>query len=331
MNLPSTSEALRFHEFGTPTEVLKLESIELPQLKPDEVRLKILAAPINPADYFSIKGQYGIRKQLPAIAGMEGLGEVVAHGSDVANLQIGDRCFIPSHPGAWQSYSTAKASDLFRSPDNMEIKVAAMCWINPATAWLMLKEFEKLQPGDWVVQNAATSAVGKLVIQFASHLGYKTVNLARSLEQKSQLEKLGADFVLKDDEEAAKAILEAMGGPKAKLALNAVGGQSAISLAQSLAEGCNLITYGAMDGRPAPFPARLLIFNDIRLRGFWVSRWYENSSRERIELMMTELFQFMSNTQTRIDIAATYPLNQYREALLHSIKPGKEGKVLFVP
>ncbi len=331
MDIPSHSQALRFHSFGNPNEVLRLEPIPLSKPKENEIVLETIRAPINPADVFSVKGQYGIRKALPAIGGMEGLGKVIAVGSKVSSLKVGDRCFIPAAAGSWQSHVRIEAATVFRAPEILDEEIAAMCWINPPTAWLMLKQFTRLKPGDWIIQNAATSAVGKLVIQFSRHLGYKTINLVRDLAQAEKLKGLGADAVLQDKPDAAKDIIELTADQKPKLALNAVGGQSVLAMAEILEEGHDLVTYGAMDGRPASFPARFLIFNDIRLRGFWVSKWYQKASRESIESMMTELFTFMHNTNTKIDIASTYPLSEYKEAIMKSIKPGKKGKILFSP
>jgi len=204
-----------------------------------------------------------------------------------------------------------------------------MFWINPATAWRMMRDFATLKPGDWIVQNAATSAVGKLVIQFAHHLGIRTANLVRNLEAAPRLLQLGATRVFKDDRDAAQAIREAIGSDQAKLGLNAVGGSSALTIAKVLADNALLVTYGGMDREPAPFPTRHLIFNNLSLRGFWISHWYRNASRTTIEAMHEEIAQLMKTAAIATQVAATYPLENWRAALQHSQQSGKSGKILF--
>ena len=329
MNSPATSLALRHAAFGDPNEVLGLEEVKLPPLAPGEVALGFLVAPINPADFGRINGTYGQLAQLPATAGFEGVAEVIALGPDTSLFQIGDRVLAPSDTGSWQTHANALESSLFRAPSSLSVQQAAMFWINPATAWRLMHDFANLKPDDYIVQNAATSAVGKLVIQFAHHLGIRTVNLVRNLAAAPELFKHGATHVFEDNRDAPKAILKAIGPDKCKLGLNAVGGSSALSIAKTLADAAPLVTYGGMDRDPAPFPTRYLIFNNISLHGFWVSKWYQTTLRKTIEAMHQEIAQLMKTTSTESEIAATYPLQNWQEALSHSQKSGKSGKVLF--
>lgn len=323
--------ALRYTEYGPAADALSLETFELPELEAGQVLLKVLAAPINPADLGRIGGTYGELAPLPATAGLEGVAEVVQTADDVTRPRIGQKVFVPSEIGSWQSYAIAQADTLYPAPEKLPIEQAAMGWVNPATAWKLLHDFTKLQAGDVIVQNAATSAVGKLVIQISNHLGIKTINLVRDLASAEHLKKLGASIVVVDDRDAAKIALKATGGKKAKLALNSVGGSSVYGMCKMLADGATVATFGGMDRDPAPFPTRYLIFNDIRLRGFWVSKWYKVSKREEILALHNEVFSFMENAKIRVDVAATYPLERYQEALEHSQKSGKSGKVLFTP
>lgn len=323
--------ALRHATFGKPEEALSLQTWELPPLGVAQALLKILAAPINPADFGRVGGTYGELAELPATAGLEGVAEVVAVGSPDCCFKVGQHVFVPSELGSWQTHAIADCDALYPAPEKLPLEQAAMGWVNPATAWKLMHDFAKLQAGDVIVQNAATSAVGKLVIQIASHLGIKTVNLVRSLDAEAQLKELGAAIVLIDDRDAAKAALEETWGKRAKIALNSVGGSSALGMCKMLANGGTLITFGAMDRAPAPFPTRYLIFNDIRLRGFWVSKWYKTAPRQEILALHNQVFTFMENAKIHMDVAASYPLEQWQKALEHAQASGKPGKVLFKP
>lgn len=329
MKLPKQTQALRYHSFGKPEETLRLEELPLPNLAPGEALLKVLAAPINPADLGRIGGTYGELAELPAVAGLEGVGEIVGLGSDSSQLRVGQRVFVPARAGSWQSHAVAFQDELYAAPESLPLEIAAMGWVNPPTAWKLIHDFAKLEPGDWIVQNAATSAVGKLVIQFARHLGLRTLNLVRSLHAAERLRELGADIVLLDDKDAGKAGLDATSGAKAKLGLNAVGGASAYTECKLLADGSPLVTFGGMDRDPAPFPTRYLIFNDLRLRGLWVSRWYATAPRAEIEALHADVFGFMASAKVQIDVAHRYSLADYKIALASAQEPGKPGKTLF--
>ncbi len=329
MNIPNTTKALRYSEFGDPMETLKLETIPLAPPENDEVTVRILATPINPADLGRISGSYGTLATLPATGGLEGVGEVVSCGADAERFQIGSRVIFSGDPGSWQTFANLSQSRIQPAPVSLNNEQAAMFWINPATAWRMLNDFADLRSGDWIIQNAATSAVGRLVIQFAATQGIKTANLVRNLECKSSLREIGADLVLEDNRDAAKILKETIGPNKVYLGLNAVGGSSALTICKCLADQSALVTYGGMDREPAPFPTRYLIFNDLRLYGFWVSQWYRKASASEIEEMHQTIAESMRDHSISIPVCGSYALDDWRDALVQSIQPGKPGKVLF--
>lgn len=196
-----------------------------------------------------------------------------------------------------------------------------MLRINPATALCMLREFVRLEPGDWVFQNAANSAVGRCVVQMCRHYGWKSLNVVRREELLTELGNLGADAVLLDT-----TALPRLG---AKLALNAVGGDSATRLAGALADGGTIVTYGAMARQPLRIPNGQLIFNDIAWRGFWVTRWYQHAIPEARAAMFSELFRLVGAGVVNTPVEAVYPLAEIESALAHAAKSGRAGKVLL--
>lgn len=325
------TRALRYQAHGNPDDVLSLETVELPPLEPDAVTLRILAAPINPADFGRIGGTYGSLAELPAVGGLEGVGEVIETGAAVSRLQLGDRVLLGGDPGSWQTFARAKETGLFHAPRSLDALQSAMFWVNPATAWRMMRDFADLSPGDIIVQNAATSAVGRLIIQFASHLGIRTINLVRDPAAIPSLLELGASHAIVDSRDASKEIMRLpdFERSRAKLGLNAVGGSSALGIAKLLADNAPLVTYGGMDREPAPFPTRYLIFNNLELRGFWVSQWYQTATPDAVSSMHEEIARLMETASISSNIAATYPIEAWKEALASSQRPGKPGKVLF--
>src|SRR5437764_404625 len=121
---------------------------------------------------------------------------------------------------------------------------------NPADVWRVLHDYVHLEKGDWLIQNAANSAAGRDVIQIAHELGYKTVNVVRRSELIQELRAEGGDVVLVDGDNLREEVKNATGGASIHLGLNSVGGDSASRLANCLAPGSTLVTFGVMSLQP---------------------------------------------------------------------------------
>jgi trans-2-enoyl-CoA reductase len=198
-------KAIVYHAHGKPEEVLRLEEQLLPLPAADEALVLVAAAPINPADLNAIEGKYPIRPDLPATPGMEGAGVVVKIGSAVKNLPIGTQVILPHNLGTWREACVVSAEKLVAVPNEIEPEQAAMLKINPLTAWRMLHDFVALQPGDWMIQNAANSAAGRAAIVICRELGFRTVNVVRRPELIDELRAEGGDVVLLDHETARRS------------------------------------------------------------------------------------------------------------------------------
>jgi len=321
--------AIIFHEHGAPAKVTCLEEIVLEPPKSGEVLVRMIAAPIHPADLNLIEGKYPIRPVLPATAGSEGAGVVKAIGDDVEQVAPGDVVLLPRAFGTWREAGVAKAEDLVVVPDGIDPLQAAMLRVNPATAFCMLRDFVELQPGDFVLQNAGNSAVGRAVIQLAHAFGWRTISLVRRPELIDELKASGADFAFLDDEEASPRIELATAGALIRLALNAVGGESALRLANALAPGGTIVTYGAMARQPLRIPNGLLIFKDLRFRGFWITPRRQRGTREENAAMFNELFTLARRGVLRQPIERVYPIEAMSEAIAHAQRSGRAGKILF--
>lgn len=317
--------ALRFHTHGDPATTLQLDEIEERPLEDGEVRLKILAAPVNPADLNLIQGNYGTHPALPATVGMEGCGEVT--GSRSADFRIGDRVIALRPVGSWAQSAVTRPENLFKLPPGLDPHQASMLKVNPATAWRLLTSFATLQPGDWIVQNAANSAVGRCVIALAKRLGIRTINLVRREELIEELKNLGGDEVLLDDDSA----VERAASLKPRLAFNCVGGESSVRLLKALAPAGIHVTYGAMARRPVTVSARALIFDGIQVRGLWITRWIEEGDPAEVAEVYRRLAALMLDGVISIPVDAVYGLADYAAALARLEGADRVGKVLFAP
>ena len=324
-----TINAVVYETHGNPTDVLLVESRPWPTPAADEVVVKISAAPINPADLNQIEGKYPVRPALPATPGFEGAGIVVELGGDVKGLTSGALVILPHNLGTWRDAVSVNAKDLVVVPDGIEPVQAAMLKINPLTAWRLLHDYVELEKGDWVIQNAANSAAGCDVIQIAHELGYKTVNVVRRAELIDELRAEGGDVVLGDGDNLREEVKSATSGAPIRLGLNSVGGDSALRLANCLAPGGTLVSFGAMSLQPLKIPTGLLIFKDLRFRGIWINKWYDNATpSERMETFQP-LFELARRGLLKTKIEKVYPLSEVKAAVVHAAQGKRSGKIVL--
>lgn len=318
-----------FSQWGSPREVLKLENRTSPSfLLPRQVRVAMRLTPLNPADINLIEGTYGIRPSLPAIPGNEGFGEVIEIGSEVKLLKKGD-WVRPLTQGTWQQECMGNENEWILFPhQNVSPEFISQLWVNPSTAWRMLHDFVSLQPGDWIIQNASTSCVGLSVIQIAKSLGWKTLSLVRREEDVTKLKSFGADEVFVENATIRDSLKEFKKNYSPQLALNAVGGESASHLAKTLGFSGTLVTYGAMSKQPLSIPNGLLIFHQIQLKGFWITPWQQKASSEIIQSMFHALISLHQTNQLQLPVEKIYPFTELLEAIDHSQRPSRTGKIL---
>jgi trans-2-enoyl-CoA reductase len=314
-----------------PQDVIQAVEFETPTLEKGQVLLEVLAAPINPSDVLTLTGQYGQLPPLPAIGGREGVGRVAKLGPDTEGPAVGQVVLLPVGCGSWSSHVVADAAHLALLPSKADPQQLAMMTINPPTASLLLSEFVKLGADDWVIQNAANSAVGVYLVQLAKHRGYRTVNVVRRESAAAAVREAGGDVVLVDGDDLRKRVAEATDKAKIRLGIDAVGGASTGRLADCLAHGGTLVNYGAMSGEPCIIAPTALIFNELTLRGFWLSRWYQSAPEQRRGAVVGEVARLIAEGVLHAPVAATYDVSEIREAVAAAAQGERTGKILIVP
>ena len=324
-----TISAAVYETHGNPADVLKIETQPWPTPASDEAVVQMRAAPINPADLNQIEGKYPVRFPLPATPGFEGAGVVVDLGKSVKDLTVGALVILPHNLGTWRDAVAVKASDLVTVPPEIDPVHAAMLKINPMTAWRLLHDYVDLKTGDWLIQNAANSAAGRAVIQIAHDLGYKTVNVVRREELIDELRAEGGDVVLVDGENLPEEVKNATNSAAVPLGLNAVGGDSALRLANCLAPGSTVVTFGAMSLRPLKIPNGLLIFKDLRFRGIWINKWYNNATMDERMEAFRQLFEMAKRGLLKTKVEKAYPLSEAKTAVTHAAQGKRSGKIVF--
>jgi NADPH2:quinone reductase len=324
-------QSVKFYEFGNPADVLRVEDVPQPEPGAGQVLVRLRARSINPSDVLTVRGLYGALPKLPATPGLEGMGEVAVVGDGVKNLRVGQRVIPLGVPGTWQEYILAESTQLIPVPDGVSDQTAAQFVVNPLTAWIMTIEELALDSGEWLLQTAAGSTLGRIVLQIARLRGFKTINVVRRREQVEELKTLGADEVIcTADEEMAARVREITGKAGVTKAIDAVGGETGAAAFHSLGRGGVMLVYGALSMKPMPVDVGRMIFTTTTIKGFWLSEWLRAALPERQQSVMSEMLRSMASNEIVPPVEAEYPLKDVLAAIEHAERPGRSGKVLLV-
>lgn len=319
--------SVQINAFGKPWDVVETVALADPGAPgKGEIVIDMEFSPINPSDLVLIRGLYGVKPKLPALVGSEGVARVIKTGADVTGIREGDRVLFPRGASTWLTRAKVKADGLFALPERADPQQLSMLMVNPPTAYLLLTEYMPLKKGDWVIQTAGNSGVGRAVIAMARQMGVHTVSIVRRPELVEELKKLGGDVVLVEGPDLAKRVAEATGKAKIMLALDCVGGPGLMALNDCLANGGTLVAFGVMSGGPGPFFTAPNIFRDLTLKGFWLLNWFNKNPTARVVEVQKKLAGWIADGTISTPVEATYPLNEAAAAMSHA---AKGGKILF--
>ena len=313
------AKSLICNSAGDWQEVLELRDATLPaHPTAGHSRNRMLAAGIHPSDFGMIAGTYGKAKVFPCAMGREAVGEVMegAHQGEIVR--------IPEELGVWAEQIDAPSTGLFVCPKDLKPEQLALSFINPPTSLRVLEDFLTLKADDVIVTNAGRSAVSQAFIQLAARLGVKSHAVIRNktTEDETWLKSLGAAGVWDETEDYSKQF-------KAILALNQVGGESVLKLIKTLRDHGVCVTIGGGSKTPVRYPTRELIFKDVQLRGFWMDRWTRENPT-KVRPMMELIWGLMREGKVTQEIAAAYPLADFKEALTKASEGSRRGKVVLV-
>jgi NADPH:quinone reductase-like Zn-dependent oxidoreductase len=317
--------------YGTPWEVARCADVpDVGAPAADEVVFDVLAFPINPADMWFCRGSYRLKPPLPATPGAECVGRVTAVGAAVTHVKPGD-LVINLQRENWAQRRKVKSDDAIPLPAGIDLKQAAMVRINPPTALLMLSDFVDLKPGDWVIQNVANSAVGRLLIVLARQRGLRTVNVVRRAELAGELKALGADIVLVDGDDLARRVVEATGDGRIMLGVEAIGGAATGRIVESVSTDGTVVHYGSMSGEDPRAGRSNFIYRGVKLTGFMLGRFLARRSPAEIRAIYADLAGQVMAGRLHAPVDTVYPIENIKDALAHADKGGRNGKILVSP
>jgi NADPH:quinone reductase-like Zn-dependent oxidoreductase len=324
-------KAALLERYGQPEEVVRCAEVpDVGAPGAGEVVFDVLAFPINPADIWMCRGSYRLRPPLPATPGAECVGRVTAVGTGVTHVKVGD-LVINLQRENWAQRRRVKGDDVIAVPPGLPLRQAAMLRINPATALLLLADVVELKPGDWVIQNVANSAVGRLVIRLAGVRGLRTMNVVRRQALFSELKALGAEACAVDGPDLAETVKAQTGGAPIRLGLDAVSGQATARLSTCVAEGGVVCNYGAMTGEDPVISRSSLIFGGQRLVGFMLGRALATRSLAEVRQIYADLGRQVLDGTLSAPVEKVYPLEEIKAALAHAQRGERSGKILVAP
>lgn len=317
--------------YGTPWDVARCADVpDVGEPAADEVVFDVLAFPINPADMWFCKGSYRLKPPLPATPGAECVGRVTAIGSAVKHVKAGD-LVINLQRENWTQRRRVKGDDAIPLPAGIDLRQAAMVRINPPTARLMLSDFVDLQPGEWVIQNVANSAVGRLLIVQAHQRGLRTVNVVRRAELADELKALGADVVLVDGDDLAERVASATGKAAIRLGIEAIGGAATGRIVDCVATDGTVVHYGSMSGEDPRVGRSNFIYRGVKLTGFMLGRGLAKRDAAKIREIYAGLADQVMAGTLYAPVDTVYPIEKIKDALAHADKGGRNGKILVAP
>jgi NADPH:quinone reductase-like Zn-dependent oxidoreductase len=323
---------------GEPGDVLRLESRPRPEPGKGQVLIRVRAAPVHATDLHIMRGRYGYTPEFPTILGSESVGVVEAVGPGVDGVAVGQRVVTVFVTGTWQELVVVAASQVIPAPDELSDYRACQLVTNPLTALLLVRE-SGVGPGEWLLQTAAGSTVGKLVVQLARHRGIRTINVVRRRAAVDEIRQLGGtEVICTADEDLDARVREIAGGDGVRTALDCVAGQLGADVFRALAPEGQLLVYGALathrqtdpSALTIPLFARSVIYDAKTVRGFWLFRWVVSTPAAETAATLAEAHNLVTDRVLEIPEGQPISIERYAEAVALAEAPAHGTKPVLV-
>lgn len=336
--IPKSMRAVELRAYDGRPESLVLVEKPVPTLGSGQVLVRMAASPINPSDLMFIRGFYGFKKPLPVVPGFEGSGTVVAAGRGfLARWLVGRRvaCATASpdiRDGTWAEFAVTSAQLCIPLRRHVDLEQAAMMLVNPLSAWALM-DIARRGGHRAVVQTAAASALGRMVVRLGRRFGLPVISVVRRAQQVETLRTLGADaehILNSGDSDFDRRLMESCRPLGATLGFDAVAGEMTARLLKAMPPRSRVLVYGALSLEPCRVEPASLIFEGKKVEGFWLSEWLRQHS-VLSQLRLARRVQKLLATELKSDVQARLPLSKAAEALKQYATNMSGGKVLLVP
>jgi NADPH2:quinone reductase len=319
--------AVIFEQSGRAEEVLTVRDIPSPVPMRGEVLIKVVARPIQPADFLFIEGRYRVKPAFPQVAGFDGVGTVITCGPEVTNIKPGMRVAFRS-PGSWAEFAVAPTSRVYPVPPGIPDAIASQFALNPLTAWGLLAECG-LPKHSRILITAGLSIIARILVKIAQRKGLNATLLVLEKSAYSALDGENGQ-VISNQPSMAATLQEIIQKGRFHAILDPVGGPNTLSLMDALEPGGRLISYGLLDDREITLKTSHLLFKNITWQGFGIDGWLDNATQEQLAIAQQELWQMLSENPELLPVIESFNLLQVQEAIRTVRETRQPGKVLLI-
>jgi NADPH2:quinone reductase len=321
-------KAIRVLHTGAP-EVMELEEIPVPKLKPAEALVKVAVAGVNSIDGYFRDGRY--RTPLPFIPGQEGAGVVVEVGAQAKTVKVGDRVAWSGVLGSYAEFVVSPEEHLVPVPGSISNEQAAASMVHGLTAHYLVNDAHKLKAGETALVHAAAGGVGLLLVQMARSVGARVIGTVSSEEKAQLAREAGADevivFTKQDFELEVKRLTEGKG---VEVVYDGVGKATFEKNLNVMRLRGMLVLYGMSSGPVLPVdPARLSEKGSLYMARTTLAHF--TATREELLARTSSLFGMIADGKLKLRIARTYPLADAPEAHRDMEARRVAGKLLLIP
>jgi NADPH:quinone reductase-like Zn-dependent oxidoreductase len=310
---------------------LVIESVHIPEPGPGEVLVKMAASPINPSDLANLSGSY-LAKSWPFTPGLEGSGTIVKAGSGLMpRMRLGKRVACsPNHSeeGTWAEYMKTSVLKTVPIPADVDLEQGAMMLVNPMTAMAFIQMAREGRHAA-MVNNAAASSLGKMLIRLAAGHSIELINIVRKEQQIAELKEMGAKHVLNSNSGSFISELSALASQLgATLFLDAVSGKESGRLLSAAPGGATLVTYARLSGDPIEADPSDLIRHGKKITGFLLGKWLDTKTIPYKLRFVGRVRKGMSGALSS-HVHRIFPMEQVNEAIALYREDMSSGKILI--
>ena len=350
-------KSVRVHAFTERPEDIRVDEVAMPEPGPGQVRVRMLMCPVHPSDFHFVRGIYyrALERIIwnqagdgrifldanrsndcpvpPYALGAEGVGIVDACGSGfLAKRLKGKRVAVAGAPpnGVWQEYAVVEARRAVPVSDDLPDEQAAMYFVNPISAYVMIREVLKVPRDSWLLITAAGSALGKSVVRMGKLFGFRTICVVRSDANSAELKRLGADAVIETDkQDMITEVARATANKGVGAAMDCVGGKLTADVVRCLGLNGRLLLYGTMADSPVDVAVRDLMMPLAGIEGFYLGNWMAQQSPLKLLGTLRAVKRLSAKGVFQTEIGEVFPIDQAPEAVAASLQSGRTGKVMI--
>lgn len=307
-------------------DVLSVIDAEIPICRENEVLIRMIKSPINPADILFIKGKYRQKPTPCQIVGFEGVG--IVEETSFNNNRLKGKLVAFRHQNTWAEYVAIPFDKLTVLPDDFPIDKACQFSLNPLTAQALIHE-SGVKYEDWLVLTAGASSVSRLIVQLTKGLGIRIISIVRDSKDIEPLKSLGADVVLKTDDNVQEMIPALIGRGNLQAVIDSVGGAQTSGLIKIISQNGRLLLYGLQSKDNVTFHNSDIIFKNLTISGFGIDDWLSKQSIESVLQLKQNLINRIKDEDFIMPVDSQWQFSDFKKAFEQIESENLNGKVLL--